>query len=234
MQFKLHISSPEVEGRLQVSKWLKYQALLDVAEMESLLSFLSPFSIYIVSGPVEHKKYAVNASEFLSYYALYINALKTGQLPDETSLRPYFSSIFSNNSEVIYGMKLANEKVLIKPLKPVLQLQLHHFFASEIDGKFYPMVLSDQSTSWGIQFSYPQLYQDPKTQEITKVTSSPEFPNTSLFLKLVKWMRTNTIPTPFMFQGKRTNSPIRIGKQCLSWIENHPGLISRGIKIISS
>lgn len=232
MPSDLRISTPEQEGRLQISKWLKYQVLLDLAEMEDLLNSLAPFSIYRVSEAVEKEKSVIEKNEFLRNYALYIDALKEGHLMDEKLLRPYFSSIFSTTPDLLYAMKVAQEKVLIKPLRPVLQLQLHHFFASKVDGQFYPMVLSDESTTWGIQFSYPQIYQDPKSQEITKVTSTPDFPNTFLFMKLVKWMREHTMPTPFLFQGKKTNSPIRIGRQCLSWIENHPGLISREIKVI--
>ncbi len=232
MPFNIPLSTPEIEGRLQVSKWLKYQVLLDVDEMEDLLSALDPFSIYVVSEPVEEQKSCLEKSDFLNAYALYIAALKEGRTIDERPLRPYFSSIFSTSSSLLYALRLSPQKVLIKPLKPVLQLQLHHFFASELDGKFYPMALSDASTSWGIQFSYPQLYQDPKTQEIKKVTSTPDFPNTALFIKLVKWIRAHTMPTPFLFQGKKSYSPIRIGKQCLDWIENHPGLSERGIKVV--
>ncbi|HSX12531.1 MAG TPA: hypothetical protein VLF61_03490 [Rhabdochlamydiaceae bacterium] len=232
MPSEIRLSNPQQEGRLQVSKWLKYQLLLDVKEMEHLLASLEPFSIYLVSEAVDEKNSCLAKAEFLRHYASYIEGLKKGCLVDEQPLRRYFSSIFSTCSELLYAMPVAGSKMLIKPLKPVVQLQLHHFFASHLDGQFYPMVLSDESTSWGIQFSYPQLYQDPKTQEIKKVEATEDFPNTQLFSKLVKWIRAHTQPTPFLFQGKKTNSPIRIGKDCFSWIENHPGLISRGLKVI--
>lgn len=231
-QLDIRISTPQEEGKLQVSKWLKYQALLDSAEMKELLLFLEPFSIFVVSEAVEGKSGLIEKTDFIAHHQRYIEELKKGELPDESQLRKYFSSIFTTTSDLLYAMKLSNGKSLIKPLRPVIQLQLHHFFASSLDGKFYPMVLSDESVTWGIQFSYPQLFQDPKTFEITKVTSSPEFPNTALFLKLVKWMRTHTVPTPFLFQDKKTNAPMRIGRNCFDWIEKHPGLILRGIKVI--
>lgn len=227
----VRLSTPQAEGKLQVSKWLKYQALLDVSEMEDLLAHLEPFFIFLVSEAVEENKGCVEKTEFLHHYKLYIDAMKKRELLQENALRRYFSSIFTVTPDLLYAMPVAGGKCLIKALKPVIQLQLHHFFASRLDGKFYPMVLSDESITWGIQFSYPQIYQDPKTQEITKVTSTPDFPNSFLFMKLVKWMRANTVPTPFNFQGVRTNSPIRIGKQCFDWIEKHPGLISREITI---
>ena len=225
----VRFSTPQAEGKLHVSKWLKYQALLDVSEMEDLFAHLEPFFIFLVSEAIEENKGCIEKAEFLHHYKLYIDAMKRGELLPESALRRYFSSIFTTTPDLLYAMPVAGGKYLIKALKPVLQLQLHHFFASKVDGKFHPMVLSDESITWGIQFSYPQIYQDPKTGEITKVASTPEFPNSFLFMKLVKWMRANTVPTPFIFQGVRTNSPIRIGKQCFDWIERHPGLISRGI-----
>lgn len=229
--FDLRISTVQEEGKLQVSKWIKVQALLDPSEMENLLTVLDPFSIFIVSEAVEIEKGWVEKSCFLTHYQHYVETVKKGQLPLEAPLRKYFSSIFTVTKELLYAMKLPNEKVLIKPVRPVIQLQLHHFFASRVDGKFYPMVLSDESITWGIQFSYPQLFQDPKSLEIMKVSSTPEFPNTALFLKLVKWMRGNTVPTPLIFQNKRTNVPIRLGKRCFDWIEKHPGLSLREIKV---
>ena len=86
------------------------------------------------------------------------------------------------------------------------------------------MVLSTESVTWGIQFSYPQLYQDPKSYRITKVVDSSEFPNTSVFARMLKWLRHHTLPTPFSVDGQRVNVPIRIGRSCLEWIHMHPQL----------
>ena len=110
-------------------------------------------------------------------------------------------------------------------------MQAHHFFFSPLDGKFHPMVLSNESISWGIQFSYPQLYQDPESRQIIKVSDGSVFPNTPLFSKLMKWMRSHTLPTPFLIEESRVNAPIRIGKSALTWIENHPQLKEKGIGI---
>jgi hypothetical protein len=221
---------PDVQtGRLQASKWLKYQALLDTDEIAALLDALEPFLIYRVSDAILEDKACIEKTDFLNHYARYIDGLKAGSLIDERLLRPYFSSVFTVSRELLHPMVVAGGKVLMRPTRPVVQLQLHHFFASQTDGQIYPMVQSHESTSWGIQFSYPQLYQDLKTQEIKKVDSKE--PNTALFSRLTKWMRANTQPTPFLFQGKKINSPIRIGKRCFAWIAHHPGLAARGLAI---
>lgn len=227
----LRISTPETEGVMAISKSLKHQMLVDAEEMRNLFDFLGLFEIFVVSEPVTEETIKIEKEEFLKVYAEYVSALKGGKIPDERALRRYFSSVFTVTQEALYAMEVGRDKFLVKALKPVLQLQLHHFFVSHIDGKFHPMVLGKNSITWGIQFSYPQLYQNPLTQEFAKVTETAEFPNTALYKRLAKWLREHTSPTPFVFQGKRSNEPIRLGKSCFEWIGNHRGLKEQGIYV---
>jgi hypothetical protein len=53
----------------------------------------------------------------------------------------------------------------------------------------------------------------------------------ALFRKIQLWSREATRATPFVLEGKRINVPIRIGKNCLSWIGNHPQLQSQNIGV---
>lgn len=216
------ISSPKEKGILQVSKWAKTQVLLDEIEMQDLLEFLGSLFFVTVSEPIRPEEGIISPSLFLEKYRAYISLLKTGQIPLTEEFRRFFSSALSCTLDPFYAIKTSEEKVLIKPSFPVVQLQTHQFFYSSLDQKFHSMVLSEESITWGLQFSYPQLYQDPQTKQIRKVDLS--FPNTSLFLKLMKWMRSATLPTPFLIGARRVNVPIRIGKKSLAWIKNHPQL----------
>jgi hypothetical protein len=227
----LKISTPAIEGVMRASKWLKHQVLLDEEEMRDLFRALEPFEIFVVSEPVSEEKMQIGHQEFLAKYAEYVGALKKGELPDEAPFRKYFSSVFTTSSDALYAMEVGKEKFLLKTIKPIIQLQGHHFFVSEIDGKFHPLVFGKESITWGIQFSYPQLYQDPTTQDFSQVKESEEFPNTALYKRLAKWLRAETVPTPFLFQGKRSNEPIRLGKKCFSWIGKHAGLNEKGVSV---
>lgn len=228
----LRISTPKEEGMLSVSKWTKCQVLLDDEEMRALLVALGSFTICTVSEPVKMGNEIISTEEFLEKYRAYVFGLKTGTLADESVFRRYFSSVITSSSDLLYAVVVGRDKYLIKPIKPVIQLQAHHFFYSHLDKKFHPMVLSTESVTWGVQFSYPQLYQDPKTHRIAKVSNSPEFPNTSLFAQLMKWLRHHTLPTPFYVEKNgRVNAPIRIGHQCRAWIHAHPQLKDKGIAI---
>ena len=227
----IRISTAREEGILQVSKWIKVQILLNADEMQELIQTLEPLSFVVVSEPVRADEAVILPCAFSEKYADYVYLLQKGQVPPVDEFRRFFSCAMTTNLEGFYAISTGNEKFLIKPNKPVVQLQAHHFFYSNLDGKFHPMVLSADSISWGIQFSYPQLYQDPKTRRIAKVAATSEFPNTALFSKLMKWMRSSTLPTPFEVNGVRVNSPIRIGKKALAWIKNHPQLKQKGIQV---
>lgn len=225
----LRVSHPQTEGVLRISKCLKHQVLLGAVEMRSLIEELSPFEIYAVSEALVLNEARIEKEDFLERYESYVEGLKTGQLVDEKQLRRFFSAIFTAEPSLLYAMPVAGGRYLIKPLMPVIQLQFHRFIVSSIDEKFHPMVNSSDSISWGLQFSYPQIYQDPKTDEMKKVDR--DLPNSQLFLKLTRFLRTHSIPSPFLFRGKRTNVPIRIGKSCLAWINNHPHLRARGVEV---
>jgi len=226
------LGHPDQEGVLHISKALKHQFLIDVEEMRALLQILDPL-IFITSEIVQETTAEVSCETFLSGYGAYVNALKSGQIPDTKPIRGLFSSIFTKETEILYAMPVGTGKYLIKAVKPVIQLQMHQFFFSTIDETFRPMVLGPTSVFWGLQVSYPQIYQDPKSRDFFKVNQE-EFPNNALFATLSKWLRHETIPTPFIHEGKRTNSPIRLGKMCLPWINNHPQLLPLGIQICVS
>ena len=232
--FPSKLSSISQEGALQASKWIKHPVLVDTAEMQDLLKMLSPSDLFIVSQPVTKEDAWVSPDKFIKFYSEYIDALKSGSIPNEETLRHYFSSILTRDyDQVLYAMPVGKqEKFLIKALKPIIQLQLHHFYFSPLDTTFHSMVLSEESVTWGIQFSYPQLCLDLKTKEIKKVKDTEEFPNTELFSKLTKWVRASTMPTPFIWQGRRINPPIRLGKSCFSWINQHPGLRGKGLEVL--
>jgi hypothetical protein len=227
----IRISSPKTEGVLQVSKWLKVQVLLDADEMQQLIQTLGVVFFVVVSELIKADEAVIAPSSFLEKYADYVYLLKQGQIPIAEEYRRFFSCAMSINLETFYAIAASHDKFLIKPKKPILQLQAHCFFYSDFDDKFHPMVLSADSISWGLQISYPQLFQDPMTHQVVKVIDSSDFPNTAMFTKLLKWMRDFTLPTPFEVKGVRVNSPIRIGKRSLAWIKNHPQLKQKDIQL---
>lgn len=225
----LRKSHVESEGIPSFSKWLKWQMLLDEEEIRQLVTELSYPDIFPLGSIVDQIAVESAQEEFIKNYASYIQTLKRGEQTDDLLFRKRFALLFSRDPDAIYVQKVKEDGWLIKPLRPSVQLQLHSFFLSDIDLKFYPMVMSSESITWGLQFSYPQIFQRPKSSEFVKVDS--QFPNTVLFKQIILWMRRHTVPTPFVYKGVQTNVPMRIGKKCFSWIDHHLGLKQRGLSV---
>jgi len=224
----LRISHQQDEGVLQVSKSRKIPLLLSPHEFSLLFRELGSFELFDVSRPVGLESAKISHEDFLEAYSLYVKGIREGKLYDESRLRPFFSASMTRSADLLYAQSLPNGKYLVKPKRPVIQLQRHHFIYSDA---FHSGVMGEGSITWGIQFSYPQLFLDPKTRAIGKVEKNEEFPNSELFHLLTKWVRKYTQPTPFVVDGKRINQPMRIGKECFSWIDNHPGLKKRGLHV---
>lgn len=228
------IHTAKIDPTLQASKWLQTQLLIDVPEMQQLLDSLGDFNIFMTGTVCNLTEGHVPKSKFLEVYSRYISELKAGRLPQESEFRPYFSTVFTKAADHLFRIVVAGQKQIIRPLKPVVQLQLHRLDYSPVDGKFRPMVFSKDSVFWGLQFSYPQLYQDTSTKEVFQVGDTPEYPNTGLFRSIQKWIRHHTIPTPFVVGETQINVPMRLGKQCLNWINNHPQFPQKGFKVLTA
>jgi len=218
----LQVASPEKKGVYQASKWLKWQVLCSAEELQALFEMLKPFWLFYLTGIVEGKATAPEA--FLAEYGRWIEKLKQGQVPTEEEQRRLLACALTDDLESLW-LQDVGKGYLVKVGKPVMQVQSHFFSYSEADQTFRPMSMGVQSIFWGLQFSWPQIYQDPHTMEICE-TGMHRLPKA-----LQGWVREWTRPTPFVVGGKKINSPIRLGKSCFSWIPHHPGLKKQGIGI---
>lgn len=213
---------------LQASKWIKIPVLLDHEEMKLLLDHLESTDLYQtwkVTCPGEE---IIPHVEFLDIYASYIQSLKSGNEPDESLYQGAFSSVLTNDRAVISILPVKQDKQIVRLISPAIQMRPATVGYSSEDGQFRSMILGKDRIIWGIEFSYPGIFQSQKSSDIEKVDD--RFSNTALFKRLQRWIRHHTMPTPFIVGGKRTNVPIRLGKNCFSWINHHPKLQTLGIK----
>lgn len=227
----LRISTPGQNPPIEVSKWLRIQLLVDQEEMKRLVESLPSFHMFAVSGVMKCDQTLIAPEDFLREYSDYVSILQRGELPDENTYSRVFPTVWTSTMDALYAILVGEDQQLVRIAKPVIQLQHHRFDYSPFDGKFRSMVLGKETTMWGIQFSYPQLYKDPATHEIIMLNDGKAYPNTALFRKLQKWVRDNTIVTPFIVNGEQINVPIRLGKQCLSWINTHPQLAGKNLSV---
>lgn len=223
----LRISNPAEEGIYQGSKWLKLQVLCDASELASLFQKLEPFAIYPLTGLLSLDRIPLSKEFFLSSYSSWMETLQKGSLPSDLELRQVLACAMSREEDAFWLQKIG-DRYLVKISKPVVQVQAHFFTYSPIDGAFRPMSMGAGSIFWGLQFSFPQVYQNPKTMELLEPEESP---NQDLFRQIRLWGREETRSAPFVVEGKKNQTPIRLGKQCFSWINRHPQLIEKQISI---
>lgn len=223
----MKISTSPQEGVYQGSKWLKFQVLCEESELADLFARLEPFSIFPLTGIVSKEQIPTSKDFFLSQYASWIEGLKQGIVPSDADLRKVLACAFSESEDSFWLQDLGQNRYLVKISEPVIQVQAHYFIYSE--GEFHSMSMGSGSIFWGLQFSFPQVYQDPKTLELLEPKQSP---NKERFQRIREWVRDQTRPTPFSIDGKKVNSTIRIGKKCKGWI--HPQIVQQGLSIYES
>lgn len=199
----------------QASKWLKIALLSDPAALAGWLDSLGPVRLVRLGKVLKEPEVLKEIFNFT--YQGWVEALKAGRMPEDFSLLPIAVTL----EEGSLRMKELPQGKLAQIIAPVLQIQAHFFRYSPVDGSIRSMVLSSDSIFWGIQFSYPQIYQDPDTMELSEAMKRP---NAALWNKVRAFSRDTSQPTPFIVDGISVNSPIRIGKACLPWIGSHPQL----------
>lgn len=219
------------ETPLQASKWLSVQALLDTEELKDLLESLGEIYLARCGAVCDTREGLITQDQLLAFYEEYVHSLKNRKLPDPSKARHFLSLALTTALEDLYAIPLENGKQILRICKPVIQLQANYIDYSLEDKKFRPMIFGMESIPWGIQFSYPQLFQNNETKAVEQVKNNSSFPNSAIFHTLQKWIRQHTIPTPFEVEGNIYNVPIRLGKKCLSWIDQHPQLTKKGIKV---
>jgi hypothetical protein len=222
----LRISKPADEGVYQASKWLKYQILLDAEELGSLFRALGQFWIFPMTGIVNGKP--TSHDFFIAEYGRWIEGLKNGIIPSAEMFRRLLACVFVDDLEALWLQEVSPGQFLTKIQKPVVQVQAHYFSYSSVDEVFRPMSMGKESIFWGLQFSFPQIYQDPKTMELLDAKEG------FLFRKIQIWAREASRATPFLVGGKKTNVPIRLGRQCFSWINCHPQLREQQIQVATA
>ena len=217
------------------SKWLHLDLLIDANEMLDLFSFIrqhaSNVFLFSTLGVQPRGQNFLEQEQFLAAWQRYITILQSGNIPQDANFRFFFTAVMTVTTDALRAIDIKDDKEIIMACEPIVQMQLHRFIYSQTDEKFRSMIFGENSISWGVRFSYPQIFQHPLTRMVEDSLEEQRFVNASIFATIRQWIRQCTMPTPFVIEEKRINVPIRIGKECLGWINNHPELIARNIYV---
>lgn len=220
------ISTPALEGQFQAAKWIKIQALVDADELARLMTELGTFAIYPLSGTLPLEAFPMPKEAYLAQYREWIEGLKNGKLP--ANFGPFNASMWARSPESLWLHEFPGHRFAARPREPFLQVQVHHMGFSFVDKVFRPMSLTQDSIFWGLQFSFPQVFEHP----VKGIIEASDLPNADMFQIVRKWSRECTIATPMLVDNVRDNLPIRIGKNCFSWVNRHQALVSKGLSVL--
>lgn len=218
-----------MKAKLNASKWLKLQLLLDPSEMQTLQEQISDAQLYNCSDVLGSEDGQIDWKRFQEIYQAYVEALKQGETPDHSKVRACFSALLSGDHEAVTYFDVSGGRRLLRPIAPVVQFQHHRVHYSTVDDTFHPMVHGPDTIDWGIQMAFPQLFLQDDGAVVETLKSGSV--NAQLFRSIQRWVRKATVPCPFFIGDKKVTATIRIGHACFDWINNHPQLKIKGLLV---
>lgn len=184
---------------MNASRFHHIRLLITPEEMHILFETLSPFKLINVSEVTASPE--VDQEVFMSAYKAYFKG-------DMRINRPLFSCALNRDDSAIFMKQVADGRTLSRIVKPVIQMRAHSYTVAA--GKLLPMTFGTDAKAWGIQLSYPYLYEDPSTGESVDTLKS-KTSNNDLFKALRVWVRNQTAPATFTIEGKQVKTPLRQG-----------------------
>lgn len=217
----LSLKDPRVEGPFLASKWQKTYVFLSPEELKALFQFWEIEKLFLI-GKILKTEETLNLQDWLSQYKKHFDDFwKKGG--NEKLLKELTPAVITKDHQALYRQNV-EEGYLIHVKEPCLLIQEHWFRCSKVDEKFYPKTFGENSIFWGLEFSYPQIFQEAKTKEIHHLNGKSPFINTQLFILLRKWIRDFTKPAVFLLGEKKYKTQFRVGKDLEERLKEHPHL----------
>ncbi len=183
----------------RVSKFLTATFLVTPEEFNAFLEEIGDILIF-PTGELTDSVAPIEKRVWAEEYKEYVEA--------EKKVRPM---LLTYDAGDVYPFEARGGQFLIYPRYPVIQVREHQF-AVTMDNRIQSMVFGKGAIRWGLIFSYPQIFYDPRDKKIKEVFKEKEAPNTVGFRKIQKWVRDFTKPAPFLIRGKKVNATFRVGK----------------------
>lgn len=216
--------------RPNFSKWITFDLLVDPFEIKNLLDTLSPVHLISLQNAQPETPFLMTQDQFLEVYSYYISQLQSQKTPSLESFKKAFYLMISSSFDKIFIRKLENGKEFLVTAKPLIEVKPISLVFSQVDQSLRAAPYHPDGILWGLRFSFPQLMQNPSTLETEDIRKDNSL-EAALFVKLRRWVREYTLATPFIIDSKKINLPVRLGKNCLSWINFHPDLKKFNIQV---
>lgn len=221
-------SPKDIQSRF--SKWISIDFLIDESEMASLFETLGSFELISPFSQHVENPHHLQKETFLKAFKEFSESLKKGVSPEYEDLKRFLFLMIMPSIEGIFLKPITDTKYALVFQNPYLEIKPITLTESLVDHTVRVAPLSKGQPWWGLRCSFPQIVQDSRTLKAAAISQN-EHPLGQLFKKFRVWIREHTRSTPIVTDSKKVNHPIRLGKQCMSWIQKHPLLQASNIKV---
>ena len=214
------VSTPSLEGSYEAAKWLKWPVLADEKEFGELFRRLAPCDLVPLTGVVEPDRLLMPSDCFLAEAKRWIERLQQHQAPTMEDLRTVLACALTNDRDAIWLHEVKPERYLVKSKNRSCRSKPIFFPIRSKTKPFIRWCSAKRVSSGASSFPIPKFFSIP----IGNTEKSTRRFRTQFFSEIRQWTRDVTRPASFLVDGKKVNVPMRIGKNCLSWIASHPQL----------
>ncbi len=212
---------------LQASKWLEIPMLLTPDDFLKMLVFLEGTILSPLGNLVNENELCIDPLELSKVYAnvcqlAFENKLISRDLIKKLSLR------IICKKENLIACELAQGRFIVHEQVPAIKMQALFLNYSKEENKIRSRVLGANQIFWGVELSFPQIYQDPLTFKMKDSWNITE--ESKLFKSLQKWAREHTKPSKFQFDKVSQSTAFRRSKSLD--IETYPALALHKICVI--
>ncbi|MBM3201030.1 MAG: hypothetical protein FJZ56_01310 [Chlamydiae bacterium] len=176
---------------------MKVAVLFSKEEMELLFTEFPNLILLNTSSVCEKNETEISKELFLETYATYIERAKKNQ----EYLSPFLTVGMTVDQSAYFAMDVGQGRVLLRQKRPLIQVRPFHYSIQE--GKVFEMSFHKDKIFWGVEFSYPQLFSASRDAKIERIWRNQEYPNSMVFVSLLKWIYAKSLLYP----------PARVGKQ---------------------
>lgn len=206
--------------------------LLDPSTLEQIFSHLSPVYFVNLSVTNSEQELLFSKERVLAFYSDYIEQIKAGKEVDHLAVKKKLSLHMTKEPSSCYKMGLDGRDVyFVKEREPGIRVMLHQFAWDLENKETHSNVHGKGGISWGLEFSYPQIFGSSLGGDVIYLAKEKQRANTLLFTELKRLVRRFSKPVAFLLDGQRVQTTLRIDDGAKAWVGAHQGMKDHGIEV---
>ncbi len=207
----LKTSTLQEEGSYRASKWLSFYCLFSDLELQSIIEKLEVLRVFNLSQVGNEKKLSLDKLDFFNFYKNYLEAMRLDQKEVLGEISKAMNLGVCFELEDYYKLSVGDNRFIIKNKAPIIQIHPFSFRYDRILHKFFDQAKSSDAIFFGLEFKFPQIYQDPKTSKVIEVYKEGIDINAKKFKILRRFIKDSSRPARFLIDGEKKVATFRVG-----------------------